>query len=102
MDARSNRKHAEMREKYEVLPVNFGLKDVQRWIEGVTRARNADLDDFNNQESTNVRVFDVPSGSSDIKGTEKVGDIAADASYLYVVAENSGTLVWRRVSISSF
>ena len=44
----------------------------------------------------------MPSSSTDTIGTEKVGDIAVDNSYFYIVVDNSGTLEWRRVAISSF
>lgn len=91
-----------MKDKYSVLPPNSTPETIQRWISDVTRARNVDIDDYERQESTKPAIFPVPSSSTDITGTEKAGDIAVDTSYLYVVADNSGTLVWRRVSISSF
>lgn len=91
-----------MKDKYDVLPPNSTQEAIQRWISDVTRARNVDIDDYERQESTKPAIFPVPSSSSDLIGTEKAGDIAVDASYFYIVADNSGTLAWRRVAISSF
>jgi hypothetical protein len=91
-----------MRDLHPVLPSNPTSADFYRWIEEVTRSRNGDLDDFNAQQRENPRIFDAPSSSTDTIGTEKVGDIAADSGFLYVVVDNAGILEWRRVAISSF
>lgn len=91
-----------MRSQYTVLSLNAQTEEIKRWISDVTRARQADLDDYDLQESSKPKIFNAPASSTDTKGTEKVGDIAVDASYLYIVVDNSGTLEWRRVGISSF
>jgi len=44
----------------------------------------------------------VPASSTAIIGTEKVGDIAADTSFLYVVVDNAGVLRWQRVATATF
>lgn len=90
-----------MREKYDQIPPFPTLSDIKDWIVSVTRAREFDVDDYDNQVAGNPVIYSPPSSSSDIIGTEKVGDIAADASYFYVVVNNSG-LEWRRVALSSF
>ena len=97
-----------MKNLYPILREDEGdikgwLKEITRWVYEVTRERSIDLDDYNDMDSTRSKIFNLtPASSSDLKGTEKVGDVAADASYLYVVVDNSGTLEWRRVAISSF
>ena len=78
------------------------LNDIKEWIDSVTRERRFDVEEFDDIENTSPRIFDVPSSSSDLNGTEKVGDLAFDDSYLYYVCDNSGTLEWRRISGSSF
>lgn len=91
-----------MRQKYGELSYNATLGDVIKWIFAATRAREFDVQDYDNQVQNNPVIYDAPSSASDIIGTEKVGDIAADASYFYIVVDNSGTLEWRRVGISTF
>lgn len=88
--------------KYRILPSRPEIKDVVFWIEDATRQREIDVKLDLTESQRTPKIFDVPSTSGDIKGTEKAGDIAVDASYFYVVVDNSGTLEWRRVSISSF
>lgn len=91
-----------MRNNYETLPVRPDQTDILDWIRQVTRERLSDLEDYEQQQAANPRIYSAPTSSSDTIGTEKVGDIAADTSYLYVVVDNSGTLEWRRVAISTF
>lgn len=91
-----------MQSLYQILNVNAGIEDVIKWIENATRDRGIDIDDYNNQVASNPIIFSAPSSSTDITGAEKVGDIAADASYFYVVVDNAGSLEWRRVAIGSF
>lgn len=91
-----------MRDQYKNLPTSPNDADIVQWLRNATRQRQFDLDDYQDQVSNNPYIYPVPSSSSDLVGTEKVGDIAADASYFYVVVDNAGTLAWRRVAISSF
>lgn len=91
-----------MQRLYSSLPKNATLDDIYLWAVSVSRERQLDLQDYNNQVANNPVILNVPTSSNDIRGTEKVGDIAADASYLYIVVDNSGALEWRRVSISTF
>lgn len=91
-----------MRSQFPVLDFRKTLEDIVFWIEEVSRIRSSDVDDYAVQVRENPRIFSAPANSADIKGTEKVGDIAADASYLYVVVDDSGALEWRRVAIGSF
>ena len=91
-----------MRDNYSSLEGIQALEELIRWAKDVARTRRFDLEDYDNQISGNPFIFDVPSSSSDMIGTEKVGDIAADDSFFYVVVDNAGVLEWRRVGISSF
>ena len=102
-----------MRDEYKNIFSNFrtaqeaaeGLssKDLAMWAFDVTRARRFDIEDYDDLVTTRPYVYRTnPASSSDLIGTEKVGDISADSTYLYVVVDNGGTLEWRRVAISSF
>lgn len=91
-----------MRNLYRNININAQMPEILDWIRDATRNRRFDLDDYNRQDTTLPVIFDAPSSSSDIIGTEKAGDISADANFLYIVVDNAGTLEWRRVAISSF
>jgi len=91
-----------MRSLYQILSRGAETQEILTWIEDVTRERGIDLSDFEIQQSTNSRVYAVPASSTAIIGTEKVGDIAADTSFLYVVVDNAGVLRWQRVATATF
>lgn len=76
--------------------------DLFDWAVQVTRERLNDVSKIDQLDTTRSRIWPAPSSSTDITGGEKVGDIAADATYLYYVAKSGGSLVWRRISGSSF
>lgn len=91
-----------MRNIFKTISDNSTLQDVISWAKDVTRNRRFDVDDYDLQVASSPVIYPAPSSSSDLTGTEKVGDIAVDASYLYIVVDNSGTLEWKRVGVSSF
>lgn len=92
-----------MQRRYEVISPRADQDKIIDWIFKATREREIDLQDYDNQVSTNVVFFDyIPSNSNDLLGTEKAGDIAADTSFLYVVVDNAGTLQWQRVATATF
>ena len=91
-----------MKDLYRNLPSRAGIEEVLQWIYTATRLRQFDIADFNAQITENPRIFNAPTSSTDLRGTEKVGDVAADDSFFYVVVETGGDLEWRRVAISSF
>lgn len=91
-----------MRELYKNISTSPEIGEIADWVRQATRERGQDLEDYNSQVSNNPFVFPAPASSSDLIGTEKAGDIAADASYVYVVVNNAGTLEWRRAALSSF
>ena len=92
-----------MRNPYKNLGYNPEIKEIVDWCRQATRERAFDLEDYDDQIRTNPVYFTTPpSSSSDLSGTEKEGDLAADTSYLYIVVNNSGTLQWQRVATSTF
>lgn len=92
-----------MQKEYKLLGDKAETEDILDWIKQVTRERGVDLIDYDQQVATNATIYNyTPSSSSDLIGTEKAGDIAADTSYLYVVVDNSGTLQWQRVATATF
>lgn len=44
----------------------------------------------------------APINSSDVQTPDKLYDRVVDANYEYILIDNSGTLEWRRISISTF
>lgn len=91
-----------MRDQYPILPSNKTIDDVLKWITEVTRARNSDLDDYNVQQRENPRIYNLtPASAGDLSGNEKAGDIAFDVNFIYIVVDNSGTLEWRKASLST-
>lgn len=70
----------------------------------IARMRQEDIDDFNNLSNVFMRgrkVGRIPSGSSDIAATDRIGDFNYDASYLYLCVDNSGA-AWRRIALGSW
>lgn len=92
-----------MQSLYDVIPFNAQISDIVDWVRKVTREREIDLQDYNNHITTSVRRYEnIPASSSDVIGTEKVGDIAVDTNYIYIAVENSGVIEWQRAQISTF
>lgn len=64
-----------------------------------------DLSDFDNLPQRFIggrKITRIPSSSADVVSADLEGDINYDASFLYILLDSAGTLVWRRVAISSF
>ena len=92
-----------MQKEYRLLNEKATPEDILDWIIQATRERAVDLGDYDVQVATNAVYYNyTPSSSSDLIGTEKAGDIAADTSYIYIVVDNSGTLQWQRVATATF
>ncbi len=89
-----------MRSLYGVLFANSGISDVLRWVQDVTRERANDVADYNEQQATKPTIYPVPASGTDLIGTEKVGDIAADEHHLYVVVDVGGNLEWKRTLLT--
>lgn len=91
-----------MRNKFVTLSPKASNQDVIEWCADVARNRDFDVADYQNQVAYNPVIYAVPASSSDLRGNEKAGDIAVDASYFYIVVDDSGTLEWRRAAIGTF
>lgn len=92
-----------MQKEYILLDEDAEINDVLDWVKQVTRERAIDIEDYEQQVATNPVYYDyTPTSSSNLIGTEKAGDIAADTSYIYIVVDNSGTLQWQRVATATF
>lgn len=44
----------------------------------------------------------APANSSDVSPPDKLYDIVRDEDYEYILINDSGTLAWRRITMSSF
>lgn len=70
----------------------------------IQRARLADIADRNNLPNifmSGRKVGKIPTGSADVAITDRLGDFNYDASYFYILVNNSGA-VWRRASLGSW
>lgn len=70
------------------------------------RERTQDISDFENIKRTFIagrRVLGrVPSSSADVVDGDVIGDVSYTTTFLYILMDNAGTPVWRRVALSSF
>lgn len=74
-------------------------------VQEIVNAREEDIEAFGNLPNIFVsgrKVGKIPTSSADVVATDNVGDINYDASFLYILVDNAGTFVWRRVAIASF
>lgn len=62
----------------------------------------SDFDNLNQKFILGRKTYRVPSSSSDVLATDREGDFCVTATFLYILFNNSGTLVWRRTAITSF
>lgn len=77
------------------------LDEAVKVIEYITKERRNDVADFDNLKNVFMsgrKVGKIPTGSSDISDTDRLGDFSYDASYLYLVINDSGAK-WRRISL---
>lgn len=73
----------------------------------ISRLRDQDINDRNKFPSiflSGRTVGKIPSSSSDIVPTDRVGDMsfAVDGSYAYFCVNVSGSALWRRVALGSW
>lgn len=81
------------------------IEDAANVLREIIRTRQSDISEIEsikNRFISGRKVMRTPLSSSDIQATDRVGDISFSASYMYIVVDNSGTLVWRRVALASF
>lgn len=81
------------------------VTDIKDTLKRVLDERNNDIAEWDNLPQRFVagrKVARTPSGSSDVTVSDCLGDINYDANYLYILVDNAGTYVWRRVSLASW
>lgn len=80
-------------------------EDAQELLTTIIEERLNDVKDFDNLQNRFVlgrKTGKIPSGTTDISNTDRVGDINYDADYLYIIINNLGVAEWRRVALSSW
>jgi hypothetical protein len=77
------------------------IADVLRYMIGERTADRREWLDLPNEYIKGRKVAKVPTSSSDVTGSRE-GDFNYDGSYLYVCVNNAGSVVWRRVVLSSW
>lgn len=85
--------------------VKEDLPSIKNVLDFIVRLRKQDVIDFNNLPSVFMsgrKVGKVPSSSTDIVATDKVGDFNYSTSFLYICVNNAGTAVWRRFTAGSW
>jgi hypothetical protein len=90
--------------EYPYYPVET-LEDVRDQLRDICYTRKDDIATISKIPSSFVsgrKVGKVPTASNDVEVTDRLGDINYDASYLYILIDNSGTPAWRRVALSSW
>ncbi len=82
------------------------IDDVIANLKDISRLREVeDIPDFTNLVNVFIsgrKVGKVPTSSADVVATDNVNDVNWDASFLYILVDNGGTAVWRRVAIAAF
>lgn len=81
-----------------------GPQDADSMLRYISKERKNDIRDFISLKDVFIsgrKVDKIPTGSSDISTSDRVGDFNYDASYLYLCIDNSGA-AWRRVSLSTW
>lgn len=86
-------------------PKTVTQENVVDVVSQIVRLRDGDITDRNNFPSVFLSgrsVARVPSSAADVVATDRVGDFNVTATYAYFCVNNSGTVVWRRVAVSSW
>ncbi len=76
-------------------------------LQQIARYRDEDITDRNTLPAVFISgrtVGKIPSSSTDISATDRVGDIsfAVDGSYIYYCVNASGTAKWRRIALATW
>lgn len=95
--------------KYPPL-TNNEYKSILDWINNVQQQRSKDVTDWDSllqtyihgRNRTYINDRNVPTSSADTAVTDAEGDVMYDTNYLYILVNNSGTLVWRRVALAAW
>lgn len=81
------------------------LTDIAEVLRKIIQCRKDDINDYNNLPQRFVMgrlVPKLPTSSSDVDPTDKLGDIHYEDDFGYILIDNSGTLEWRRYAIGVF
>jgi len=81
------------------------VEDIAEVLREIVRIRDSDRDAFDNLKGRFIagrRVSRIPSGSSDVLDSDRLGDFTTDADYIYILVDDSGSLAWRRSSLGSW
>lgn len=81
------------------------LKQIIDVLVEIISVREEDIGDFDNLQSIFMRgrkVGKTPSSSADVADTDREGDFNYSTSFFYLAVNNAGTLVWRRIALSSW
>lgn len=80
-------------------------EDQKEFMRFAIRERRNDINDYNNLKNVFMsgrKVGKIPSGAADVNADDRPGDFNYNASYLYILVDNSGTAEWRRATLSTF
>lgn len=83
---------------------NESLKDIIEFCKQVVSIRYKDISFIDNLKNSYIKgrkVDKVPTGSSDVEVSDRIGDFNFDDSYLYMCVDDSG-VKWKRTALSSF
>lgn len=81
------------------------LADALEFCREVAKERTNDIKDFDNLKNVFMsgrKVGKIPSASSDVAATDRIGDFNYSASYFYILVDNGGTAAWRRIALGSW
>ncbi len=81
------------------------LEQVREQLRLITSIRKDDITQFTNLTSVfggGRKVGKRPTSRTDVTAEDKVNDVNWTPTYLYILTDNSGTAVWRRVALGSW
>jgi len=81
------------------------LEEIRELLRQITNTRKEDITVISQITSSFIsgrKVGKIPSSSADVSASDKVGDVNYTASFLYILVDNAGTPVWRRVALAAW
>lgn len=79
--------------------------DVKEQLRQICNIRKDDITQFGNLPEifmSGRKVGKIPTGSTDIAVTDRLGDFNYDASYWYQVVDDTGNARWRRIALATW
>lgn len=80
-------------------------QDVKDQLRQICNTRKDDISTIQNLPNIFIygrKVGKIPTSSLDVVSTDKIDDINWDASYVYILIDNSGTPEWRRTALGAW